>query len=193
MDAVEALVTRQSPTKLTEPAPPADILARALEAGARAPDHGKLRPWRFILISGDARHQFGDLLARALKAREPGCADALIEKERAKPLRAPLIIVVAAALQPDHPKIPELEQLLAAGCAAQNIQVALHAGGYGCVWKTGAPAYDPAIAAGLGLGPQDRIIGFLYAGTVEVPAAPLKRPDLSAVVRDWTHPVTTAP
>ena len=191
MDALDALTTRRTPARLAEPAPPDAVLDRVLEGAAHAPDHGKLRPWRFVLIRGEARRRFGDLMAASLKARAPDTAEAELEREREKPLRAPLIIAVAARVQPEHPKIPAIEQVLSAGCAAQNIQVGLHAAGYGCSWKTGAPAYDPRVKAGLGLAETDQIVGFLYVGTVE--AAPPPRPvDPRAYVEIWEAPVTDA-
>jgi hypothetical protein len=136
LDAIEALTTRASPLALTEPAPDAGALAAMLRAGSRAPDHGKLKPWRFIVIAGNARSAFGDVLAEALRKREPELPESAIDKERGKPLRAPLIVVVAARLR-EHKKVPVVEQIVAAGAAAQNILVAAHALGFGGFWRTG--------------------------------------------------------
>jgi len=193
MDAVDALISRASALKLTEPAPPDDVVERLLTAGARAPDHGKLRPWRFILVRGDARARLGDVMAQALVAREPDAPAPLVEKERAKPLRAPLIVTVAATVQPDHPKIPPVEQIASAVCAAQNIMIAAHALGWGCMWKTGAPAYDDGVKAALGLQPHDEIVGFLYLGTTAMaPPANQRRPDPADYVAEWSGPETAA-
>ncbi len=171
---------------MTEPAPDSAALATMLHAAARAPDHGKLRPWRFIVVAGSARNALGDVLAAALRKREPGVPDAAIDKERGKPLRAPLIIVVGARLR-EHKGVPAVEQIIAAGAAAQNILVAAHALGFGGFWRTGNAAYDNEVKTALGLHPGDAIVGFLYLGTPAVPAAPPPS-DRAAHVTHWTGP-----
>ena len=110
MDAYEALITRVSPKELGEPAPDEATLGKIVAAALRAPDHGRLRPWRFISIRGEGRNRLGDLLAASLSRRDPN-ADAELERERQKPLRAPLVLVVAAHIT-QSPKIPPVEQLL---------------------------------------------------------------------------------
>lgn len=185
MDALDALTTRRSAAQFAEPAPDDETLAEILRAAMRAPDHGKLKPWRFIVLRGDARKRFGDVMAEAMKRREPDAPANMLEREREKPLRAPLIVVLAAAIQEGH-KIPVIEQMLAAGAAAQNIMVAAHALGYGAAWKTGAPAYDDFVKATLGLAPSDAIVGFLYLGTAAGAPVSLPAPELSAFVRNWT-------
>lgn len=184
MDAIEALTTRASPLALTEPAPDAGALAAILRTAERAPDHGKLKPWRFIVIAGQARHAFGDVLADALRKREPGLPESAIDKERGKPLRAPLIVVVAARLR-EHKSVPAIEQIVAAGAAAQNILVAAHALGFGGFWRTGNAAYDEGVKAALGLHAGDAIVGFLYLGTPATAPATLPQPELSSFVRHW--------
>ena len=184
MDAIDALTTRRSPAQFAEPAPDDESLAEILRAAMRAPDHGKLKPWRFIVLRGDARKRFGDVMAEAMKKREPDAPANMLEREREKPLRAPLIVVLAAAIQEGH-KIPVVEQLLAAGAAAQNIMVAAHALGFGAAWKTGAPAYDSFVKEALGLAPSDAIVGFLYLGTPAAAPAKLPQAELSAYLRHW--------
>jgi nitroreductase len=184
MDAIDALTTRRSPAQFAEPAPDDETLAEILRAAIRAPDHGKLRPWRFIVLRGDARKRFGDVMVEAMKRREPDVPANMLEREREKPLRAPLIVVLAAAIKEGH-KIPVVEQLLAAGAAAQNIMLAAHALGFGAAWKTGAPAYDNFVKETLGLTPSDAIVGFLYLGTPATMPAALPQPELSSFVRNW--------
>jgi len=184
MDAIDALTTRRSAGQFAEPAPDDETLGKILGAAMRAPDHGKLKPWRFIVLRGDARKRFGDVMAEAMKKREPDVPANMLEREREKPLRAPLIVVLAAAIKEGH-KIPVVEQLLAAGAAAQNIMVAAHALGYGAAWKTGAPAYDDFVKETLGLTPSDAIVGFLYLGTSATIPAVLPQPELSTFVRNW--------
>ncbi|HEV7609836.1 MAG TPA: nitroreductase [Steroidobacteraceae bacterium] len=163
MDALEALNTRSTAKTYGETAPSKEHLATVLEAAVRAPDHGRLRPWRFMLIEGDRRRKFGELLAASALRRVPGLSEGDVQRERDKALRAPLIIVVAARIVPGT-KIPAIEQLLAAGAAAQNILLGLHALGYAAAWKTGEAAYDTEVKKALGLAADDHIIGFVYAG-----------------------------
>ncbi len=187
MDALEALTTRASPLQLTDPAPDRAALDAMLRAAVRAPDHGRLQPWRFVVIRGAARSALGDVLAAALKARDPAAPDAAVAKERAKPLRAPLIVVVAARLR-EHRNIPAVEQIISAGAAAQNILVAAHAQGFGGFWRTGPAAYDNGVKTALGLDARDSIAGFLYLGTPAVPAPPPVPPDLAEFVIEWGGP-----
>jgi nitroreductase len=187
MDAMTALTTRASAPALVEPAPDDAALGRLLEAAVAAPDHGRLRPWRFIAVRGAARARLGEVLAEALKAREPATPEPVLEKERAKPLRAPLILVIAAKLVPQH-KVPPVEQLLAAGAAAQNLLVAAHAMGYGSMWKTGAPAYDARVKRALGLDEPDQIVGFLYLGSLAGSLTPAARPAPATFFTEWTRP-----
>jgi nitroreductase len=188
MDAIEALTSRRSPVKLVDPAPSDEEVSGILEAAIRAPDHGRLRPWRFIILRGAARERLGDVLAAALRARAPDVPDDVVQRERQKPLRAPLVIVAAAALQEGH-KIPIVEQMLAAGAATQNIMVAAHAMGFGAMWRTGDGAYDAKVKVALGLKPEDAIVGFVYLGT---PAGrtpiPPDEPGVREFMREWTAP-----
>ena len=185
MSVTDFIINRRSNGKVGEPAPPHAVVQRAIEAAIAAPDHGRLRPWEFILIEGAARAKLGDIVADSMRSRDPQVPDAVLAKARSNPLRAPLLIVVAAKIHVSHPKIPEIEQVLAAGAAAENLVLALHAEGYGCMWRTGAPSYDPAVKTALGLKPSDQIVGFVYVGTPvgEPPAVP--RPDAASFVREW--------
>jgi nitroreductase len=164
MQAIDALLKRRSAKSLVEPAPDEGALELIFEAAARAPDHGRLRPWRFIVIGGAARGRFGDLLAEHLRRTHPSTAEETLQRERQKAFRAPLIVVVAAICNPSS-KVPVIEQVLAAGAAAQNIMLASFALGFGAMWKTGGPAYDEQVKSALGLAPKDAIVGFLYLGT----------------------------
>lgn len=185
MSVVDFIINRRSNGKVGEPAPPPHIVRRAIDAAVAAPDHGRLRPWEFILIEGAARAKLGDIMADALRARDPQTPEAALAKARSNPLRAPLLIIVAAKIQVAHPKIPEIEQVLAAGAAAENLVLALHAEGYGCMWRTGAPSYDPAVKAALGLRPSDQIVGIVYVGTPTGVPVEAPRPDAAAFIREW--------
>ncbi|HYT31160.1 MAG TPA: nitroreductase [Thermoanaerobaculia bacterium] len=163
MDASELLRTRFSALKLGEPAPSARAVQAMLESAGRAPDHGRLRPWRLILIEGDARLDFGKILADALSRRNPLANEQALAREREKALRAPLIIVVATRCDRSA-KIPIIEQIVSAGCAAHGIMLAAVAEGLGAMWRTGDPAYDNEVKKSLGIEPDDLIIGFIYVG-----------------------------
>ena len=164
MDAIDLLRTRYSALKLGEPAPSAQAVRAMLESAARAPDHGRLQPWKLILIQGDARHALGELLAQALSRRIPFAGDEALGRERAKALRAPLIIVVATRCD-RAARIPVIEQIVSAGAAAHSIMLAAFAQGLGAMWKTGEAAYDEEVKRALGVEADDVIVGFIYVGT----------------------------
>lgn len=186
MNALEALQGRASMAALDEPAPTGEALQAMLRAATRAPDHGRMRPWRFFLVRGEARTRLGEVFAASLARRVPDAGPELLERERAKPLRAPLIVVVAAHPRP-RKGVPEIEQVLSAAAAAQSLLLAAHATGYGGIWRTGEPAYDDAVKAAFGLAPSDAIVGFLYLGTPrEAPQPHTADPD--AFTSEWHGP-----
>jgi len=185
---IDTLLSRRSvpALQLREPGPAQHEIDAAIDAALRAPDHGGLRPWRFVLIQGAARARLAELFVRRMQLREPPTPPGKIEKARSMALGAPLVIAVAAHLQPDH-KVPELEQLLAAGAGVMNLLNAFHAQGFGAVWLTGGNAYDPEIAKALGFDAQQRCLGFVYVGSKPPPGNPLpQRPERAAFVRDWS-------
>jgi nitroreductase len=171
MQAIDVLLKRRSAKVLTDPAPDEGALGLLLESAARAPDHGRLRPWRFIVIRGGARERLGVLMADQLRRKLPAASAETLQRERQKALRAPLIIVVAAVYNAAA-KIPAIEQILAAGAAAQNMMLAATALGFGAMWKTGDAAYDDTVKTALGLAPAAAIVGFLYLGTAPADAVP---------------------
>lgn len=185
MDALQALKSRQSVAKLIDPAPDDAALAEMFAAALRAPDHALLRPWRFLLVRSDARQQLGELFVHASQSRNPHLTPAQIEKLRQAPLRAPLVIVAYSHLLP-HSKVPEIEQLLSTAAAVQNLLLAAHALGFGAIWRTGEVAYNPEVSAGLGLGNNDRVIGFIYLGTAATPARVLQTVDQSCHFAEWS-------
>ena len=176
MDTLDAIIGRQSVAApfLSEPGPDGEALRSMLRAAAAAPDHGRLRPWRFVVIRGEARARLGAVFAEALLARDPEAPEAALQQERQRPLRAPLLIAVIGRIDPDHAKIPKVEQILSTGAAAQNLLLAAHALGFGGKWVTGANAYDPEVKRALGAGEHDIVAGLLHFGTVEgtPPAVP---------------------
>ena len=161
MDALTALHTRNSVNLLAEPAPDAAQLDAIFKAGLRACDHKNLQPWRFLIIEGEARKEFGELMASVKQAMEPEPISLeLADKLRSKPFRAPIIIAVAAKIT-EHEKVPEIEQVLSAGGAAQLMMAAAHAQGIGAIWRSGSLMFHPTMLEGLGLDDSHRMVGFL--------------------------------
>lgn len=189
MDALECLLTRRSVPRLVDPAPDQAQLDVLLRAAAAAPDHGLLRPWRAVVVEGEARHGLGNAFADAHRRRDPRADDGALEKTAAKPLRAPMVVAVVAAPvapgDPANPKdIPEWEQRATAAAVTQNLCLAAHALGWGSMWRTGWFAEDANVAAALGVRAHESVMGFVYLGTVPEGARLPERPavDLSTLV-----------
>ncbi|PRA55752.1 MULTISPECIES: NAD(P)H nitroreductase [Pseudomonas] len=185
MQALDALLNRVSVPRLLDPAPTAEQREVLFAAAMRAPDHGHLQPWRFLTVEGQAREQLGEILAQAALAQDAEAPQAVVDKARNGPLRAPLVVVVIAKLQ-EHVKYPKSEQLLAAGCAAHGILLAAYAQGIGAVWRTGELAYSPQVAQGLGLAEGEEVIAFLYLGTPQKEPRVAEKVDLAEFVSAWS-------
>lgn len=165
MDALTLLTTRYSSARLTEPAPQGEALQLIQQAAVRVPDHGALRPWRFIIFSGrEALAKLGDIFAEAAVEDDPSSSNELLERARQLPFRAPMVIACIAKCT-DHPKVPVTEQIQSAACAVMAMQQAAFALGFGGIWRTGAYAQYPFVKQALGLGDDDEIVGYLYLGT----------------------------
>jgi nitroreductase len=181
MDVLEAIGSRVSAARLREPAPTAEQIDTILKAAVRAPDHGRLSPWRLTVISGAARDKLGQAYVDLRRRLNPDKPDFDPNIEKAKAFRAPTIIAVGVSIDEGH-KVPAIEQILAAGAAAQNMLLAAHALGLGAMWKTGELAYDPNTKVLLGLKESDSIIAFLFIGTTEKFRTP-PIPDLNGRVK----------
>ena len=189
MDALTAIHARRSRPLLTDPAPADEDLLALLAAAAAAPDHGRHRPWRFVVIRGTGRKAFGEVLAedfrRAARRRGAEPDAAAEDRERAKPMRAPLIIAVACAAGDDE-KVPRAERLAATAAATENLLLAATALGYGAMWRTGAPARSSFVREALGFGDGEEITGFVYLGTVpDGPDLPPAHRDPDSPAREW--------
>lgn len=179
------MATRRSskPFTLAEPGPDPDQLTAILTLAARSPDHGKLAPWRFVVIAGEGRARLGAQLAQ-LK-RDDGVTDAaVLEAEAVRFARAPLVVAVVSTAAP-HAKIPEWEQILSAGAVCYGLLLAAQGFGFGGVWLSDWPAYDPRAHAILGLAPGERIAGFIHLGTQTEPSPERGRPDIAALIRPF--------
>lgn len=192
MDALTCLTTRRSFPRLVDPPPGEATLQRLLTAAVAAPDHGQLRPWRFVIIAGEGRRRLGELFARAHAEREPTADAGALEKTAAKPLRAPLIIAVicvpvGAEEAWNDKDIPVWEQQAATAAAAQNLCLAAHAEGFGSMWRTGWYGQAPIVREALGLAAEDRVVGWVYLGTVPEGATvpPRREVVLDDLVSTW--------
>jgi len=180
-DALDLLLTRRSGSAkaMKAPGPSKKQIEDILQAGARAPDHGKLFPWRFIVFEGKGRERFGDVLAEAMEAE--GERAKQVEEERGRLLRAPLVIGVISAAREQH-KIPVWEQELSAGAVCQNILIAATALGFVGNWLTEWYAYHPAVKGKMGLKPGERVAGFIYIGTAKDELEERPRPEMDKIV-----------
>jgi nitroreductase len=156
---LEAVLTRRSATRLTGPAPGRDELLELIQAAATAPDHGRIRPWRLIVLEGEDRA----LLGEALREATPDPAQA--RRAATKPLRAPLLLSIVFCPEPDHPTVPEWEQLAAVVAMVQTLLLLLHSRGWGAIWRTGTAVEAPQVHKHLGLDESERLLGWLYIGT----------------------------
>ena len=186
--ALSLLETRRSgkPRDLVAPGPSDEELRHILTIATRTPDHGKLSPWRFVVVGPRQRQALADLLARALPEHDPDATSAHYAKALEFAHQAPLMIVLVSAPIEGH-KIPVWEQQLSCGAVAMNLLHATTAFGYVGGWITGWAAYSERVRDAF-CKPGERIAGFLFIGT---PASPLEerpRPLLSDLVREWQPP-----
>lgn len=166
MELFEAIHGRATIGKVKPDALPRETIEKLLSAGAQAPNHHKVRPWRFVVLTGDGRNKLGDVFAASFLDRNPAAPPEALEKPRSTPLMAPLVIAVGVD-KPSDAKIIEVENIAAAAAACQNILLAAHALGLGAKWKTGEWARDPKVKEFLGFESDQHIIGFLYIGHPE--------------------------
>lgn len=180
---IELLQTRRStpPATLAGPGPNAEERDIMLTIAARVPDHGKLVPFRFIVFEGDARDKAGAIIANVFAKANPEADAARIDIERRRLALAPLVVAVVSRAAP-HEKIPQWEQILAAGAACMNLVVAANALGFATAWITEWYAYDRAVLERLGLGATEKIAGFIHIGRHPGPREDRARPALGDIV-----------
>lgn len=180
---IDHLKTRRSlpPHQLLAPGPDAAQLETLLGIASRVPDHGKLTPWRFIVIAGDARHRIGETIRAAFAADNPGVPEDKLAYEGGRLARAPLVVAVVSTAKP-HPKIPEWEQVMSAGAACTSLLVAATGMGFGATWLTEWFAFDRRVLDVLGLSPDERIAGFIHMGTPASTPMDRPRPALADIV-----------
>lgn len=167
MSISEIIARRRGIGKMTAERPTRAQIEQILEAATHAPNHHNVQPWRFLVLAGQARAELGEIMAEALLARAGALpaenGPAILEKERHKLLRAP-VVIVAAAEYPRQSGVLEIENIEAVAAAVQNMQLVAQELGLASMWRTGDAAYDPRIKHWLGLAPEDHIVAFLYLG-----------------------------
>jgi nitroreductase len=166
MELFDAIVSRSTAKALIGPGPTPAQIARLLEAAGHAPDHGRLKPWRFVPVNGAERETFANAVAESRRDQNPGFTDEQMQLEREKITRSPSILVAACVVRKDIPKVPEIEQVIAAGAAVENLLLAATELGIGAMWKTGPAAYSARVKAAVGLSADDHIVAILHLGTV---------------------------
>lgn len=181
--AIEMLWRRRSTPAdfLGGPGPDASTVKTMLTIAARAPDHRRVTPFRFVIFEGDARSRFGELLKAAFHANEPQAEKHRVDCEQNRFMRAPIVIAVVSMVDPAH-RTPEWEQILSTGAVCQNLLLAASAHGFAAQWITEWYAYDDQVRTGLGLGVNERIAGFIYVGTAREDPLERARPDMDAII-----------
>jgi nitroreductase len=172
MEALEAILTRYSIARVKPDPLPRKIIEKLLQVAVQAPNHYRVRPWRFVVLTGMSRAALGDVMAQSLKQQHPDLPEVGMEKERIKPLRAPVLIAVGVDKSED-PRVLEIENICSVAAAVENILIAAHAEGLGAMWRTGPAARDPQVKHFLGFAPDRLLLGFVYIGypDPEVPIA----------------------
>ena len=180
---LKLMATRRSvpPAGLKAPGPSRPQIEELLRLASRVPDHGKLVPWRFIVIAGEGRERIGDVIAAAVRADQPGARPEQVEAERARMTTAPVIVAVVSTARP-HFKIPLWEQELSAGAVCMALTQAACAMGFATSWLTGWLAFDRRVLGALGVRPDERIAGYIHMGSAAATPPDRERPDLAKIV-----------
>lgn len=192
MEVLEAIHSRRSVGRMTQEVPSREVIESLLEAAVQAPNHHETLPWRFVVLSGDARVRFGDAVAESVIAKRQGLSEEEKEKvradERRKPLRSPVLIAVVVRHDPEKEAHP-VEDLQACSAAVQNLLLAAHGQGLATVWRTGSGAYSDSVKEHLGFSAQDEIAGFVYLGypNPDFVAQMPKRERSAADITEWRN------
>lgn len=184
-ELLEYLLKRRSVSikNLAGPGPDDEQIKTILRAATRVPDHGKLFPWYFIVLRGDARAAAGDLLEFGWREQDRNAAPAKLELERERFLRAPVVIAVVSRIRKS--KNPVWEQIMSAGAVCQNLCLAANALGFGSNWVTEWYSYSELVKAEFGLDARDHFAGFVYLGTPAEQPEERERPDLEKIANFW--------
>lgn len=175
MDIFKAIYERQSIGHVKPDRVPRELIEKILAAGVQAPNHYKVRPWQFIVLTGNARERLGEIMAQSLYKRNPEASDEVLSKERHKPLRAPVLIAVGVH-HPGLEKVLDIENVVAVSAAIQNMLLVLQPLGLAGMIRSGDPVNDPHVKDFLGLAHDQHLLGFLYIGYPIDEHKPVERP-----------------
>lgn len=167
MNVLEAIRHRHMNAKVKQDAVPRAVIEKLLSAAVQAPNHYKVRPWRFVVLTGSGLDKLGDVFAASFAERQPDLPAEALDKTRALTRRSPLIIAVGVD-KPAEPKVSEIENIVAVGAACQNILLAAEAEGLAVKWRTGEWAGDVKVKEFLGFSADQHLIAFLYIGYPEM-------------------------
>ena len=175
MDVFEAIHNRHSQKKVRPDPVPRELIEKLLDAAVQAPNHYKVRPWRFVVLIGEARARLGEVMSASLQDRQPDFPQEAFDKAHMTPLQAPVVIAVGVD-KPSESKVLEIENICAAAAATENLLLAAHALELGAKWRTGEWARDAKVKEFLGFETDQHIIGFIYVGYPEFIAEQTPRP-----------------
>jgi len=174
MEVLEAIHGRLSASKMRPDPIPRELIEKLLIAAVQAPNHYKVRPWRFVVLTEGGRKRLGNLMADILHHKFPDLKADVLDKERAKPLRSPVLIAVGVE-KPTETKVWEIENICAAAAACQNILLTAEALGLSAHWRTGDAARDPEVKKFLGFAEDQNLIAILYIGYTDSSPEPYER------------------
>ena len=179
MNVIDAIYTRQSIGKVKPDSVPREMIEKLLSAAVQAPNHYKVRPWRFVVLTGAGRERLGEVMAQVFKEQcfdlPPETLEKALDKERSKPLRSPVLLAVGVD-KPSDSRVIEIENVCATAAACQNLLLAAHGLGLAAKWRTGDAARDPKVKQFLGFEADQHLIAFLYIGYPEFEPEPVQRP-----------------
>jgi len=181
---IQLMQNRISSPRLMAPAPSAQVLENIYQCALRAPDHMMLRPWRYLVVEEAVREELGELFAVSATMQEGELSERQLEKYRAMPLRAPMMLI-AVSCNVDHPKVPFEEQVLSCGAGVAYMLLALQAEGFGGIWRTGPLAENTYLKSALKLEEQESIVGFLYLGTPSGEPKPVPAIEINTHFKTW--------
>jgi nitroreductase len=174
MDVFEVIHQRHS-VKHVRPDPVArELIEKMLDAAVQAPNHYKVRPWRFVVLTGEARHRLGEVMSASLRERHPEFPQAAFDKAHDTPLQAPVVIAVGVD-KPSESKVLEVENIAAVAAAIENLLLAAYALGLGAKWRTGEWARDDQVKKFLGFDVDQHLLSFVYVGYPEFATQPPAR------------------
>lgn len=181
---IDFLLSRRSviANLIKGPGPTQEDLQKIVQAAMRVPDHGRLEPWRMLVLRDQAREELGHVLKDAFVEENPKATEVQVNYEQNRLTRAPVVVAVVSKVLKDH-KIPEWEQILSSGAACQTMLIAAQSMGYAAQWLTEWYAYHPAVSKALNLEENERIAGFVYIGSGKAPSE-RDRPEYENVVTE---------